>query len=338
VDGDFASAMRDLASGGTLDRAAAASALAPILRGEVDDAAITEFLVALTHRACTATEMAGFVDAMMAAATSIDGVSGAMDVVGTGGDRLGTVNISTMAAITVAACGVPVAKHGNRAASSAVGTADVLEGLGVKIDVDGSVVARCVREAGIGFCFAQRFHPGLRYLGPIRRKLGVPTVFNLLGPLANPAHVTRLVIGVADELSMEPMANVLQLRGVQRAALVHGDDGLDELSLGAPSTVVDVTEDTVARTRFDPETLGSTRHDVKALTGGSLDVNVRAVRDYLAGRGGAVADTVAVNAGLALVVAGRAGTVSDGRDLAVAAVRDGRAAQTLQALVELSNG
>jgi anthranilate phosphoribosyltransferase len=329
--------LTSLSSGTDLDRATATDALSDILRGDVDDATITSFLTALTNKGETADEMIGFVDALMAFADRFAVDDGAMDIVGTGGDQLHTVNISTMAALTVAACGVPVCKHGNRAASSTVGTADVLEGLGVRVDVDGATVARCVREAGMGFCFAQRFHPGLRHLGPIRRQLGFPTVFNVLGPLANPAGVKRLLVGVANAAMTDRMARVLQSRGVERALLVHGHDGLDELSLGAITDVVNVTPTEILTSTLDAEAALGVRHSVSALRGGDLAVNVHVIQDYVRGRDGAVFDAATANAGLALVVAGRAATLKEGTKLAAAAVREGLAANVLAEMVRVSN-
>ncbi len=326
-----------LVADSSLSREEATAVLASILRGDVDAVVISSFLTALTAKGPSVEEMSGFVDAMVAASETFHVPAGTMDIVGTGGDRLHSVNISTMAALCVAACGVPVAKHGNRAASSSVGTADVLEALGVKIDVDGATVARCVREAGIGFCFAQRFHPGLRFLGPIRAALGFPTVFNVLGPLANPAGVTRLLVGVANDAVVASMAQVLQRRGVERAILVHADDGLDELSLGSVSTIVEVTRESILTSRFDPSDQLGLHHPVSELVGGDIVTNVGAVRSFLAAQPGAIFDTVTANAGLALVAAGTATTLVEGMGLAANAVRDGRAAATLEALVTLSN-
>jgi anthranilate phosphoribosyltransferase len=337
VDHGFELPLGLLVEGHSLSRIEAHEALAQILRGEVDEVLISSFLTALTAKGETVDEMSGFVDAMIDAAETFQVPEGTIDIVGTGGDRLHSVNISTMAALTVAGCGVAVAKHGNRAASSSVGTADVLEALGVRLDVDGDTVARCVAEAGIGFCFAQRFHPGLRFLGPIRRRLGFPTVFNVLGPLANPAGVRRLMVGVANEAMVERMALVLQSRGVDHAILVHADDGLDELSLGSQCTLVEVRNDTVVTTRFDARARLGVRHDVSALRGGDVSHNARAVREFLDATPGAIFDTVTANAALALVVAGRAESFEEAVTSAQEAVRDGRAALALQRLVEMSN-
>ena len=326
-----------LVSGVILTRAEANEALGSVLEGTVEPVVIASFLTALAQRGETVDEMAGFVDAMMAASEPAEPLVHAMDIVGTGGDRLHSVNISTMAALTVAACGVPVAKHGNRAASSSVGTADVLEGLGVKLDIDGVGVAACVREAGMGFFFAQRFHPGLRHLGPIRRALGFPTAFNVLGPLANPGQVATLMIGVANESMMNKMAAVLVAREVPRATLVHSADGLDELSLGTPATIVRVNGDVVSTETLDAGSILGVRRSVEDIRGGSLDVNVGVVREFVAGQTGPVFDVVTANAALALMTAGVVSDLSGGYDMARAAVTSGGAARVLTSLVSVSN-
>lgn len=327
-----------LLHGSTLTRSEATEVLGSVLRGDVDAALIASLLTLLAQRGETVEEMTGFVDAMLAACETVDIPSTAMDIVGTGGDRLHSVNVSTMAALTVAACGIPVAKHGNRAASSSVGTADVLEGAGVKIDIDGPTVARCVREAGMGFFFAQRFHPGLRHLAPIRRALGFPTAFNVLGPLANPGHVQHLLIGVANAAMMPKMAAVLLARGVERATLLHSDDGLDELSLGSPATLVEVAGGTISTRRIDAGQSLGIRHDVAAIRGGDRETNVAVLHDFVAGKEGAVFDVVTANAALALCVADDALSLGDGFDTARAAVRNGDAARVLQKLIDVSNG
>jgi len=326
-----------LVGGNVLTRSEARDALSSVLNGAVDPLVIASFLTAMAQRGETVEEMAGFVDAMMAAAAEAEALPHAMDIVGTGGDRLHSVNISTMAALTVAACGVPVAKHGNRAASSSVGTADVLEGLGVKLDIDGAGVAACVREAGMGFYFAQRFHPGLRHLGPIRRTLGFPTAFNVLGPLANPGQVATLMIGVANEAMMSKMAAVLVARNVARATLVHSADGLDELSLGTPATLLHVNGSNIDTETIDAGALLGVRRSVEEIRGGALDVNVGVVHDFVAGHAGPVFDVVTANAALALVTAGVTTELSDGYEMARSAVTSGAAASVLSKLIETSN-
>jgi anthranilate phosphoribosyltransferase len=338
MTGSFSSdVLNPLVRGTNLERAQARDALAEILEGQVEGVLIASFLTALTAKGETAEEMTGFIDAMIASASTFDIGADAMDIVGTGGDQLHTVNISTMASLAVAGSGVAVAKHGNRAASSSVGSADVLEALGVRLDAPESVVRACVAGAGIGFLFAPTFHHGLGYLTPIRRALGFRTIFNVLGPLANPALVRRSLIGVAQAGLLDSMAQVLVARGIDYAILVHADDGLDELSLGALSTLHVITPDSATVERLDAGASLERRHDVTALRGGDIDVNVRAVRSFLSGEPGPVFDVVCANAGLALMVAGRVDNVNDGFDVAAQSVLEGRAQLALERLVELSN-
>ncbi len=337
--GSFSSEFLDpLVHGTDLERGEARDALSAILEGRVEGVLIASFLTALTAKGETADEMTGFIDAMMSSATTFDVGPEAMDIVGTGGDRQHTVNVSTMASLAVAGCGVPVAKHGNRAASSSVGSADVLEALGVRLDAPEEVVRACVAGAGIGFLFAPTFHHALGYLTPIRRALGFRTIFNVLGPLANPAMVRRSLIGVAEARLLDHMAWVLVARGVDYAVLVNADDGLDELSLGAPSTLHVITPLGAEVQRLDaPSELGL-HHDVETIRGGDTAHNVNVVRDFLEGRQGPVFDVVCANAALALIVAGRATSLPQGFALASASVVEGHAATALERLVEISHG
>ncbi len=329
--------LNPLVRGIDLERDQARAALVEILQGQVEGVLIASFLTALTAKGETADEMTGFIDAMIdAAATFVIG-DDAIDVVGTGGDQLHTVNISTLAALSVAGCGVPVAKHGNRAASSSVGSADLLEALGVRLDAPEEVVRACVAGAGIGFMFAPTFHHGLGYLTPIRRALGFRTIFNVLGPLANPALVRRTLIGVAQAPLLDAMTQVLVARGVDHAILVHADDGLDELSLGAASTLHVITPDGVDVQRLDAGAVLGLRHDVASVRGGDIAHNVDVARSFLAGGPGPVFDVVCANAALALIVAGRTTSLSDGFEMAAASVNDGRAAHALERLVTISN-
>lgn len=329
--------LNPLVRGTDMERAAAREALAEILAGEVEEILIASFLTALTIKGETSEEMTGFIDAMISSATTFSIGPEAIDIVGTGGDQLHTVNISTMAAFAVAGCGVPVAKHGNRAASSSVGSADVLEALGVRIDAPAEVVRSCVEEAGIGFLFAPTFHHALAYLTPIRRALGFRTIFNVLGPLANPALVERALIGVAQTRLLEPMAKVLHSRGIGHAILVNADDGLDELSLGSLSTLVTVTPDGISERRLDAGTELGVRHDAATIRGGETTDNVQVVTGFLEGRPGPVFDVVCANAALALIAAGRATSLVEGFALAGDSVLQGRAATALERLVEVSN-
>jgi anthranilate phosphoribosyltransferase len=332
-----ADVLNPLVRGTNLERNEARDALQFILDGQVEGVLIASFLTALTAKGETADEMTGFIDAMISSADTFSIGPDAIDIVGTGGDQLHTVNISTMASLVVAGCGVPVAKHGNRAASSSVGSADVLEALGVRLDAPPAVVRACVEGAGIGFLFAPTFHHSLGYLTPIRRALGFRTIFNVLGPLANPALVERSLIGVAQKPLLEPMALVLRTRGIRFAILVNADDGLDELSLGAPSTVHTVTPDGVTVTRLDAPTELARHHSAASLRGGDTAENVRVVRNFLDGQPGAVFDVVCANAALALIVAGRTTSLLEGFGLASASVLEGRAASALERLIVLSN-
>ena len=337
IESFAADVLQPLVRGTDLERAEARDALAAILAGSVDPLLIASFLTALTAKGETADEMTGFIDAMIAAATTFTVTDQAIDIVGTGGDQLHTVNISTMAAFAVAGCGVPVAKHGNRAASSSVGSADVLEALGVRLDAPADVVRACVDGAGIGFMYAPTFHPALGNLAPIRRALRFRTIFNVLGPLANPALVRRALIGVAQAHLLDSMSQVLHARGALYCVLVHAEDGLDELSLGTPSSLHEIRPDGITVRDIDAgEELGL-HHSAESIRGGDTAENVAAVQAFLEASAGPVFDVACANAALALVVAGRATTLREGFDLAGASVRDGRAARALERLVEISN-
>ncbi len=338
MPGTFSSdVLNPLVRGTDLERAQARAALVEILEGEVEGVLIASFLTALTAKGETADEMTGFIDAMIDAADTFSIGPDAIDIVGTGGDQLHTVNVSTLAAFTVAGCGVPVAKHGNRAASSSVGSADLLEALGVRLDAPQEVVRACVAGAGIGFMFAPTFHHGLGYLTPIRRALGFRTVFNVLGPLANPALVRRTLIGVSQTHLLDPMTHVLVARGIDHAILVNADDGLDELSLGAASTLHVITPEGVDVQRLDAGAVLGLRHSAKDIRGGDTQHNVEVARAFLDGARGPVFDVVCANAALALIVAGRAANLIEGFELATASVAEGRAGVALERLVDLSN-
>jgi anthranilate phosphoribosyltransferase len=338
VNDGFADAvLRPLVAGTDLERDAARDALAQILSGRVDPLQVAGFLTAMTMKGETVPEMTGFIDAMIDAAVTFSLGPEPIDVVGTGGDQLHTVNITTMSALAVAGCGVAIAKHGNRAASSSVGSADVLEGLGVRLDVSADVVADCVREAGIGFMFAPAFHLSLAGLGPIRRSLRFRTVFNILGPLANPALVERTLVGVAPRRLLEPMAEVLQARGIRRAIMVSADDGLDELSLGSPSTIAVVNPESIVVDRLDAGRVLGLRHSPDSLRGGDVAANVAAVRRFVRADPGPAFDVACANAALALMVAERTDSLVEGFEMAAASVREGRAAAALERLIEVSN-
>ncbi len=329
--------LNPLVHGTSLEREEARAALTEILEGRVDGVLIASFLTAVTAKGETAAEMTGFIDAMMDTATTFVIGPDAIDVVGTGGDQLHSVNVSTMAALAVAGCDVPVAKHGNRAASSSVGSADVLEALGVRIDAPADVVRACLEQAGIGFLFAPVFHYALAQLAPIRRALGFRTVFNILGPMANPARVERSLIGVAQHRLLDNMAHVVQARGLRYAILVSADDGLDELSLGALSTLQVVTPNERTIERVDAGAELGLHHTPATLRGGDAEHNARVVRSFVEGQPGPVFDVVCANAALALRVAGRTGSLREGFAMASDSVLEGRAALALARLVEISN-
>lgn len=329
--------LNPLVRGTDMERTEAQEALAEILAGRVEGLLIASFLTALTAKGETADEMTGFVDAMVSAAATFSVRPDAMDIVGTGGDQLHTVNISTMASLAVAGCGVAIAKHGNRAASSSVGSADILEALGVRLDAPPDIVRSCIEEANIGFMFAPTYHHALGYLVPIRRALNFRTIFNVLGPLANPAMVQRTLIGVAQPHLMESMAQVLHTRGVERAVLVNGDEGLDELSLGVPSTLFTVTYDGIEKSRIDAGLELGRHHDVSTIKGGQTDDNLTIFRDFLEGKQDPIFDVACANAGLALMIAGKADSLVDGYTQSADSVINGHASRALNKLIEVSN-
>ncbi len=337
--GGWPAVLGRLSGGGDLTTDEARAAMAEILDGAATPAQIAGFIVALRMKGETVGELTGMVEAMLDAAelVSLPDGPGAVDIVGTGGDRAHTINVSTLAALVVAGAGGRVCKHGNRAASSATGTADVLEALGVRIDCGPQEVARCVAEAGIGFCFAPRFHPAMRHAGPTRRELGIPTAFNILGPLANPARVGRLMIGVADASMAERMVGVLAARGAERVLIVHGDDGLDELTTTTTSQVLDLAGGEIRTYEVDPAALGLATVARDALVGADPATNAEMARAVLAGEPGPHRDIVTLNAAAGMVVAGLADGLPDGLEVARESIDAGHAAAALDGLVRASN-
>jgi len=327
-----------LLDGGELDRAQAHAAMAEILSGAASPAQIAAFVVALRMKGETVEELVGMVEAMLDASTrvEIDTSGPVIDIVGTGGDRAHTINVSTLSALVVAGAGARVCKHGNRAASSACGAADLLEALGVAIDLGPAGVAACVAEAGMGFCFAPRYHPAMRHAGPSRRDLGIPTAFNILGPLSNPGRVECYVIGVADLRMAERMAGVLQANGARRALIVHGGDGLDELTTTGPSSVVDLLDGAIRTWEVHPEDLGLSLVDREDLVGGDASVNADLSRRVLAGERGPHREIVLLNAAAGLVAAGLASDLSTGIEQAGTSIDSGAAVAVLAELVEVS--
>ena len=338
--GGWPGLLTELLAGRDLTAAQARAAMATILAGRATAAQLIGFVVALRAKGETADELSGLLDAVLAAAELVtlpeDVRERAVDVVGTGGDRSHSINVSTMAALVVAGAGVPVCKHGARGASSQCGTADVLEALGVEIELSPAAVARCVTEVGIGFCFAPRFHPAFRFAAPSRREIGIPTVFNLLGPMANPGRVRRQLIGVAEPRFAGAMLASLRAHGSTVAWVVHGG-GLDELTTTGPSTVLALAPDGAAETfAVDPVALGLAPATHADLVGGDPAHNAQVVRRVVAGERGAHRDIVVLNAGAALVVAGEVAKLTDGVELAATVLDEGRAGQALDALVATS--
>jgi anthranilate phosphoribosyltransferase len=332
-----------LGAGQDLTATEAAVVMREILEGTATASQIAAFIFGLRCKGETSEELTGMLEAMLDVAETVPLperlVRRLVDTCGTGGDRSGTINVSTIAALVVAGVGVPVCKHGGRAASSRTGSADVLEALGVEITLPPASVARCIEEAGIGFCFAPRYHPAMRNVVQTRRELGVPTAFNLLGPLANPGRAPYQLVGVGDGRLAERLARVLGAAGAQRAWVVHGHDGLDELSTVAPSTVVEwvAGEGDVRTFVVDPAALGLKRPRPEELMGGDPTVNAQAAHAVLAGARGPQRDIVVLNAAGTLVVVGEASDLEEGLSLAEESLDGGRARACLDRLVELSN-
>ncbi len=325
------------ATGASLSREEARSAFDTILSGEVTPAQAGGFLMALRVRGETVDEIAGAVMALRNKMLKVEAPAGAMDVVGTGGDNLGSYNISTLTALVVAAAGVPVAKHGNRAASSHSGAADVLSALGVKIGLDARAVSRTIKEAGVGFMFAQTHHASMRHVGPVRVELGTRTLFNLIGPLSNPAGVRRQLLGVFSQSWLEPLVEVLRTLGSERVWAVHGSDGLDEMTTTGATTVVALENGTVRRFTVMPEDAGLKRATIDMLRGGDPLHNAAALRRVLDGEKGPYRDIAVLNAAASLVVAEKAADIREGATLAGNALDSGAAKATLEKLVTASN-
>jgi anthranilate phosphoribosyltransferase len=295
-------------------------------------------LMALRVRGETVEEITGAVTVMREKMLRVAAPPDAIDVVGTGGDASGSYNISTCAAFIVAGAGVPVAKHGNRALSSRSGSADVLAALGVKIELAPDAVGRCISEAGIGFMFAPAHHPAMKNVGPTRVELGTRTIFNLLGPLSNPAGVKRQMVGVFSRQWVEPLANVLKNLGSESAWVVHGSDGLDEVTSAGPTHVAALENGTVRSFEITPEDVGVARAMPDMLRGGDADQNARALLDVLKGKQGAFRDVALMNAAAGLVVAGRAKDLKQGFALATKSIDSGEAEGRLDRLIVVSNG
>ncbi|ASW53769.1 anthranilate phosphoribosyltransferase [Plantactinospora sp. KBS50] len=333
----FRSLIGKVAAGQVLTQQEMAQAVDLMVSGAATPAQMGALLMGLRMRGETVPEIIGAVTTMRARMRRVPVPPDAMDVVGTGGDSSGSYNISTCAAFVVAGAGVPVAKHGNRALSSRCGAADVLTELGVRIDLDPDAVAACVAEAGIGFMFAPAFHPALRQVGPTRVELGVRTIFNLLGPLLNPAGVTRHLVGVYAAEWTEPIARALGELGSQRALVVHGSDGLDEITTTGPTTVASLRDGTVTTYQISPADVGLAQVAPAALRGGDAAGNATALRAVLRGEPGPYRDVVLFNAAAALLAGGRVDDLAGGLTLAAKSVDSGQAEERLAQLVAVSN-
>ena len=339
--GGWAALLHKISAGSDLSLEESRAAMRTVLQGEATSAQIAALVMGMRTKGESAVELEGMLSEVRSASSRVDLPTSiaakAIDIVGTGGDKSHSVNISTMAAFVVAGAGVPVCKHGNRAASSQCGTADVLEALGVRIDLEPVDVARCVQEAGMGFCFAQKFHPAFRHAGPTRKELGVPTVFNLLGPMANPANVSFMVVGVGDPRVAEKMARAIASRGIERAWIVHGHGGLDELSLSGPCSVVEIRNNVLSEFTVNAGDLGLQVADVTAVRGGDPSHNAQIVLDTFNGQPGPVRDIVVLNAAAGLTVAGACDSLAQGVALAQASIDNGSAMHVVEALKISSN-
>jgi anthranilate phosphoribosyltransferase len=335
---DFKSLIGKVATGAALTRDEAASAFDSMMSGEATPSQMGGLLMALRVRGETVEEITGAVSAMRAKMLRVSAPADAVDVVGTGGDGSGSVNVSTCASFIVAGCGVPVAKHGNRALSSRSGAADVLAALGVRIDITPDQVGQCVRETGIGFMFAPSHHPAMKNVGPTRVELATRTIFNLLGPLSNPAGVTRQMVGVFSRQWVQPLAQVLKNLGADHVWVVHGSDGLDEITLTGPTFVAELHKGHIRSFEVTPEDAGLTRAHSDTLKGGDAEANATSLRAVLDGKPSAFRDVALLNAAAALIVAGKATDLKDGVAMGTQSLDSGAALGKLKNLITVSNG
>jgi anthranilate phosphoribosyltransferase len=334
---DFKSLISKVATGAELTVQESASAFDQMMSGEATPSQMGALLMGLRVRGETVDEITGAVTTMRGKMLRVTAPPEAIDVVGTGGDASGSYNISTCAAFIVAGAGIPVAKHGNRALSSRSGAADVLGALGVRIDIGPDAIARCIAEAGIGFMFAPLHHPAMKHVGPTRVELGTRTIFNLLGPLSNPASVKRQMVGVFSRHWVEPLAKVLGRLGSERAMVVHGSDGLDEITTAGPTSVASLENGTVRTFEISPQDVGLPKADPKRLLGGDAEANAAALLSVLKGEKSPYRDVAMFNAAAALVVAGRAKDLPGGMALAQTSIDSGEAEGRLDRLIAVSN-
>lgn len=325
-----------VAAGNTLSFEEAREAFDIIMSGDATPGQIGGFLMALRVRGEAVSEISGAVATMRDKMLRVEAPAGAVDIVGTGGDGSHSLNISTASAFVIAGAGVPVAKHGNRGLSSQTGSADVLIGLGIKIDLSPEAIGRCIAKAGVGFMFAPSHHPAMKHVGPVRGELGTRTIFNLLGPLSNPAGVGRQMVGVFAPEWIVPVAEALKALGADHAWIAHGD-GYDEITTTGETDVAELVGGAIRTFKLTPEMVGLKRYTKQDLRGGDADYNAGALRKLLSGTTGAYRDTVLMNAGAGLVVAGKAATLEDGVAQAAASIDSGKAKAVLEALVKVSN-
>jgi anthranilate phosphoribosyltransferase len=334
---DFKALIGKVATGAALTREEAAGAFDVMMSGEATPSQMGGLLMALRVRGETVDEITGAVATMRAKMLKVAAPPDAIDVVGTGGDASGSYNISTCAAFIVAGAGVPIAKHGNRALSSRSGAADVLAALGVRIDLAPDRISRCISEAGIGFMFAPAHHPAMKHVGPTRVELATRTIFNLLGPLSNPAGVKRQMVGVFSRQWVEPLAQVLKNLGSERAYVVHGSDGLDEITTSGPTTVAALDNGTVKTFEIAPEDVGLSKAQPETLRGGDAEANAAALLAVLKGSKGPFRDVAVFNAAAALIVAGRAKDLKEGAAMAKKSLDSGEAEGRLDRLIHISH-
>jgi anthranilate phosphoribosyltransferase len=326
--------LKKAAAGEALSAGEAERALEEIMEGAANPAVTAALLTALRVRGESVGEIVGFARAMRRFAQKVEAPEGVVDTCGTGGDAKGTINISTAAAFVARGVGVTIAKHGNRAATSQAGSADVLEALGAEIGLEPREVGRCIEEVGIGFMFARSHHPAMRHVVPVRAELPFRTVFNLLGPLTNPAGAERQLVGVFDGDYVRPVAEALKDLGAEKALVVHGADGLDEITVTGPTLVAEVSDGSITEYKISPEQFGFSRHDPGGLLGGDAHLNARVLKDVLSGEeAGAARDVILLNAGAAVYVSGRAKTLEEGVRLAGESIESGDATEALESFI-----
>ena len=326
--------LKKAAAGEALSAGEAERALEEIMEGAANPAVTAALLTALRVRGESVGEIVGFARAMRRFAQKVEAPEGVVDTCGTGGDAKGTINISTAAAFVARGAGVIIAKHGNRAATSQAGSADVLEALGAEIGLEPWEVGRCIEEVGIGFMFARSHHPAMRHVVPVRAELPFRTVFNLLGPLTNPAGAERQLVGVFDGDYVRPVAEALKDLGAEKALVVHGADGLDEITVTGPTLVAEVSDGSITEYKISPEQFGFSRHDPGGLLGGDAHLNARVLKDVLSGEEeGAARDVILLNAGAAVYVSGRAKTLEESVRLAGESIESGAATEALESFV-----